>query len=179
MSEDMESTHLMLATVVLGGILVAGTMTDLRSGTLPNRLTATGLVLGLAVSLIPGGVTPVQAVLSILIAFAAGFPFYLLRAMGAGDVKFLMAAGSFFAPANFGRALVLIALTGAVVALVVSWRSGALKRTLGKTGLLVVYMASGGRYGARSTLGGPDTLAIPYGVAIALGAGLAWIGVVT
>jgi prepilin peptidase CpaA len=167
-------THLLIS-LVLFAILCTGAATDLRQRRIPNILSAAGIVLGLLIALIPGGVALLQASTSVLIALFIGFPFFAMRAMGAGDVKFMMAAGAFFAPSDFFVVLAITAVAGGVLAVVVSAHCGLLLQTIRRTGLLMLLVVTGGRLGARSTLNAPGALAVPYGVAIAIGAGATWL----
>jgi Flp pilus assembly protein protease CpaA len=79
----------------LAVLLVAACATDLRARRIPNVLTLPAMALG-------AGVAPLydaqwwQGIAGILVAFAAAFPGWRFGgAMRAGDVKLLMAAGSF------------------------------------------------------------------------------------
>jgi hypothetical protein len=72
--------------------------------------------------------------------------------------------------------IVVIAFAGGVLAIAASFHAGMIFQTLRRTGLLVLLIVTGGRLGARTTLDTPGSLAVPYGVAIAVGAGLGWIG---
>jgi prepilin peptidase CpaA len=163
-------------TILLLAVLGTGFLLDLRTRRIPNWLTISGMLCGLGASLLPGGTGPVESLSSIGIAFLVGLPFFALRAMGAGDVKFLMAGASFFAPPSFLWSLLLVAVAGGVLAVIVSLSGGRMVQTLRRSGLLLLLVVTGGRLGARATLETPDALAIPYGVAIAVGVGGAWIG---
>jgi prepilin peptidase CpaA len=157
-------------------LLLAGLAFDLRTRRIPNWLTGSGIACGLIISLFPGAPTLWESIASVGIAFCLGIPFFAARAMGAGDVKFLMAAASFFAPYTFLWSTVLIAIAGGVLAITVSVQAGQLGRTLRRVGLLVLMLATAGRLGGRATLDSPGALAIPYGVAIAVGTAVGWIG---
>ena len=106
-----------LAVLVL--LLVAAAVIDYRSFRIPNRLTGTGLVLGLALGAIASGL---DGFLSALGGAAAGMalllPMYILRVMGAGDVKLMAAAGSFLGLSQIVPAVLAVFITGGVAALV-------------------------------------------------------------
>jgi prepilin peptidase CpaA len=163
----------MIATCVLLTLLGIGAVMDIRTRRIPNVVTISGLVVGMAMAALPGGVNLLQAAVSVCIAFSVAFPFFALRALGGGDVKFLMAVAAFFPPAGFWRALALIAAAGGVVALWEAFRTGAVIRTFRRLSSLLLLMVTVGRAGSRATLDTEGSLTIPYGIAIALGAAMA------
>lgn len=72
---------------------------DLLTHRVPNRLTGCLLCVGLALGLSLGGWRGLEdAILGTLVGLGILLPFYLLRAMGAGDVKLLAALGSLLGP---------------------------------------------------------------------------------
>lgn len=76
--------------------LIAIAVMDLRLRKVRNWMVLLGLGMGmlaLAVDLQPFAVSPAKALLGMLAAFAALLPFYALRWMGAGDVKFAAVIG--------------------------------------------------------------------------------------
>jgi prepilin peptidase CpaA len=98
----------LLAAAVAGVAACA----DLRWRRIPNWLTLgtalLGLVLNVALAGLPGGLT---ALLGLALGLALLLPFYMLRAVGAGDVKLLAALGAVLGP----QTLVSVALYGAIV----------------------------------------------------------------
>jgi Flp pilus assembly protein protease CpaA len=82
-----------LALLLIAAIAVAS---DIRTRRIPNALTLGGAVAGLSLQTIAGGL---PGLLSSTAGLAAGIaillPFYLLRGMGAGDVKLMGTVGSF------------------------------------------------------------------------------------
>jgi prepilin peptidase CpaA len=158
-------SFLLLALLLLAGYA------DLRMRRIPNRLTLTGLVAGLAVGGMAAGWSGLgNALLGAVSGFALFFGLYLLRAMGAGDVKLMAAAGSFLGiPLVFSAAL-YSALAGGVVLLVVAVRTKSVRRITANMGNLLTYWAQSGiRKAEWLTLDSPGVIAVPYGVAIALG----------
>ena len=100
---------------------------DLRIRKVRNWQVVLGLMAG-AVALFSGvqpfWVTPWNGLLGLLVAFAALLPFYALRWMGAGDVKFAAVMGLWF---GFSPYLLLIWLGGSLLAglhgvLVLAWK---------------------------------------------------------
>jgi prepilin peptidase CpaA len=97
--------------------LVAGAaVTDLRARRIPNWLTLTVALAGLAQSLLPPPLaltTFAQSVCGLLAGFAATFVLYALGGRGAGDVKLTAGIGAWLGP----RAVLLVLLAAAVVSL--------------------------------------------------------------
>lgn len=104
---------------------------DVRQRRVPNNLVVLALGVGLLVNLIgpqavhrsaglfttmPGALGIKGAVLGALTGLAVFLPFYLLRAMGAGDVKLMAGIGSFVGPATAVNLALFILVTGGVLA---------------------------------------------------------------
>jgi len=138
-----------LEGAVLFSLLLGIALIDARHYLIPDVLSVGGLAAGLALSLLPGGVGPLEA------AGAAAGGFLLLwlvgvvgewwldrPAMGGGDMKLLAMIGAFLGPVDTLLSLFLGALTGTVVFGPVSLKTGKL---------------------------------VPFGVFLALGAALAFL----
>ena len=90
----MQVLTLPLTVTVLGGSAWA-VREDLLTHHIPNRLTGPLLAGGVALQCAVGGWRGIEdASLGALVGLAMLLPFYLLRAMGAGDVKLLAALGA-------------------------------------------------------------------------------------
>jgi prepilin peptidase CpaA len=95
----------------LSVVLAIAVHSDLRLHRIPNKVTLVGLVAGLGLQTLTGGLHGlVSGLLGAGVGLACFAPFYLLRAMGAGDVKLLAAVGAFLGPQ--------VALTAALLSLV-------------------------------------------------------------
>ncbi|QBY03442.1 prepilin peptidase [Thalassotalea sp. HSM 43] len=69
--------------------------TDLRFRRIPNLLCLVALILGLVLQLLHKGSAGLfEGLLCVGLAFIILFPFFALRALGAGDVKMMMAVAS-------------------------------------------------------------------------------------
>jgi prepilin peptidase CpaA len=85
---------------------------DVRSRRIPNWLTFGTLVLGVVINAwLHGFSGALTAIAGAGLGAALLLPFYLLRAMGAGDVKLLAALGALLGPS----ALLSVAVYGALV----------------------------------------------------------------
>jgi len=158
-------------------LLVTGCVTDLRSRRIPNELVATILAAGLLFALTSPDVWPAPglSLAGIAVGFGIWIAFYLVGAIGAGDVKFFAASGAWLGPAATWRAALVAALVGGVLAiatLIVERRLGDVIRRMAlmaSSGSLVVLNPEG------SAAPGARTRPLPYGVALAIGAlAVAW-----
>jgi len=145
--------------VLIAALIGVAVVTDVRSSRIPNALTFTGMVVGIAFSALQGEYF--AGILGILAAFAPGFLFWRLGgAWGAGDVKLLMAAGALLGPWEALRLVAFVILVSIPFGLWKLWRSGRLRS------LLKVVKA-----GIRQEADGPKPTSTPFAVAIAV----AWI----
>src|SRR5260370_26122809 len=109
---------------------VAG-LIDLRPRRIPNWLAAAGLAAGIAARYYgegaPGLLTAGEGLgLAVLIYF----PLWLLRGMGAGDVKLMAALGAIAGPAHWFVVFLASSILGALAALFVAFRYGRVVSTL-------------------------------------------------
>src|SRR4051812_20148860 len=108
--------------ILVGLIVVTAAVIDIRSRRIPNWLTLTGVVLGFALNALLAYPFPLEGLknagLGMLFGFAVYFVLYLIRAMGAGDVKLMAAVGAILAnPALWFRLFIIVALIGGIFAL--------------------------------------------------------------
>src|ERR1700691_2392518 len=83
-------------------IVLAASVTDIRSRRIPNWLTLSGVTAGLVLHGIVGGVAGLKSSFAgMLLGFGAYLAPYCLRAMGAGDVKLMAAVGAIVGPASW------------------------------------------------------------------------------
>ena len=109
-----------LALLLSATLVVAGAWAvreDLLFHRISNRLTGSLLCVGLAIRMLAGGWSGLeQSLLGVLVGLGCLLPFYIARGMGAGDVKFLAAAGALLGPYNVWIAAICTLLIGAVLA---------------------------------------------------------------
>lgn len=163
----MAFIHLALGAAALA-VLLAAALQDLRERLIANRFSLALLVLGSAQHVLladgwrhaltlAGGALALAA-----IVFVVGFVLWRFGGLGGGDVKLLTAAAFLVGADGIGGLLLITALAGGVLALLcvvvprIHWAS-----------MLCWRLAAGGA-GAGTT-----RTAVPYGVAIAIGA--AWV----
>ena len=165
-------TDLRSLTLLL--LLLAASICDLRTRRIPNLLTFGGatvaLLYGMAAPRHGGGL--LWALGGLGLGFALMLPLYLVRAMGAGDVKLMAMAGAFLGPDGTWQAVIFVFITGGIAALAYAlWHRVAgklLRNTLQTTELLFVTVAAGIRPDARAS-STQSVGSLPYGVSIALG----------
>lgn len=146
-------------------MLCAVTVTDIRSRRIPNLFSLGGMCAGLiSWGFLDGWPGLLHSVLGILVGGALFFPFYLLRGMGAGDVKLMAAVGAFLGPMHAFNAGLVVAIVGGVIAAIAAIRSGRLGEALRDS------IAILSRDKARKTLDNASrSESIPYGLAISSG----------
>lgn len=162
----------LLALLIMLGL---GVYSDLRERRIPNRVTASGLLAGLAIGTLLEGGVPVEALGGAGLAFLLAFPIHALGGFGAGDAKLLTATGAFVGPSGVLSVFVYGALAGGLLALLNAVKRGAILGLLVNFKNLFVYWVTRAKAGHRMDLNDPGASTLPYGVAIAAGAVLAWL----
>jgi prepilin peptidase CpaA len=148
---------------------MAAGWTDLRSRRIPNWLTVPGLAIGIAVNTVLGGWSGLKAsLLGAALGLGLLLPFVLLRALGAGDWKLAGALGSFTGPAMLLDLLLASVFVAGVMAVALVIYKGRVLQTLRNIGHILVSLVTFRLPGSRVSLDNPDSLKVPYGVALAL-----------
>jgi prepilin peptidase CpaA len=98
----------------LVALLLVATVTDLIWGKIFNAVNFTFLAAGILYHFI-NGTNAIPAEVAVGVAFVLFYPLYLIRAMAAGDVKLLMAAGAWSDPKTVIELGLIAILVGAVV----------------------------------------------------------------
>ena len=152
-----------IAVLALG--LGAAVFTDVRTRRIPNWLT--GAIAGAAFGLAFGGgpVTPMRALLGLVVGLALMLPGHVIGATGAGDVKLMAAVGAVVGPDVIFRAFLYSAVAGGVLAVVVAVRRGRLGTTLQATTNLVTQPV----HAKRAIEASDRANRFAYGPAIAVG----------
>jgi prepilin peptidase CpaA len=106
-------------------------VTDARYRRIPNWLTGGSVLVGVLVHTVTGGGGGLAtSVFGTCLGFSVLFPFYLLRVMGAGDVKLLAGLGALVGPQLLVSIVIFGALAGGVIAAIILARHGRLLVTL-------------------------------------------------
>jgi len=141
---------------------VVALVIDVRSRRIPNWLTASTLLIGLAANTyLRGAEGAVSSLEGAALGLAILLPFYIFRTMGAGDVKLLAAFGAVLGPQMLISVAVYASIVGGIQALIVLRRVGRLSVTLHQ--LFFMRMLPS-RSGAKA----PYAVALTSGLCIAL-----------
>jgi len=170
----------LLALAPMLVLLLLAAKQDVNSHRISNKLVLVGVFIGLVLngllpeglgfnSQVPGALGWLAALKGLAVAMAVFLPLYLLRAMGAGDVKLMGMVGAFIGP-NDVLGAVLATLVAVGVLLVTMWSKqlgamlqnvklilygSAVKLSIGKAPLMNDLPVSVGK--------------LPYALAITLG----------
>ncbi|NMG00009.1 prepilin peptidase [Aromatoleum toluolicum] len=163
-------------------LLALAVSSDLISRKIPNRLVASGIALGVLLQFaIPAGHGPLHVDSSAigigpsLGGIAAGLlvmlPLYLLRAMGAGDVKLMMMVGAFLGPLQTLGVAVLTFAAGGVLAIVMALWQRAFRQLILNLRYMLTTSAISAAGGTSPRFEPLQQTAgrMPYAVAIAAG----------
>jgi prepilin peptidase CpaA len=161
-----------LKAVVLGLAvalaLIAG-WTDWRSRRIPNWLTVPGFVVGVSVNVLAWGWVGLKAsLLGAGLGLLVLLPFVFLRSLGAGDWKLAGALGAFVGWQVLADLLMGSVFVAGIMALGLVIYKRRFKETLRNIVRLLASMLTFRMPGAEVSLDNPQSLKVPYGVALAL-----------
>jgi prepilin peptidase CpaA len=171
---DRTGLPLGMMSVALCAMMLLAAWFDVRVRRVPNALTISGFGVAIALRLMAGPGAGIDGVTGALLAFVLCLPFFVLGVLGGGDAKLLMALGAFMGPRDLLVAMLLIASIGGIIGAVDALRRGILLPVLYNCGDILKHWATLGRRGSNRSLATTGALAIPYGVAIALGSLFWW-----
>jgi prepilin peptidase CpaA len=138
-----------MLSALAAAALTAAAWCDIRARLIPNALPIVVSSLAIANGVVHGGLALATAVA--LVFFALGFVAFAVGVAGGGDAKLLAAVGLWIPPAALSDFFTIMALTGALLALVVV------------AGRRLVAVVTGEAVA--------EPASVPYGAAIAAGAG--------
>ena len=158
---------LVLGTAIALAV-IAGWM-DWRSRRIPNWLTVPGFLVGVAVNVAVGGWLGLKtSLLGAGLGLLVLLPFVFLRSLGAGDWKLAGALGAFVGWEAMANLLMGSVFVAGVMALALVIYKRRFKQTLRNIGSLLASMLTFRMPAAEVSLDNPDSLKVPYGVALAL-----------
>jgi prepilin peptidase CpaA len=175
-----------IATICLAVVVLAAVVFDLRWRRVPNKLVLLGMVLAMLLHMLAlsQGTRPLagESVWSALAGLAVGLalmlPLYLIRAMGAGDVKLMAMVGAFVGTTAVVNAAVYTLLAGGLLALIFMFSRGVAAQTFSNLRYLLTdwMVRVGSSQGAEFAPLVKTAARLPYAVAIASGtaASLLW-----
>jgi prepilin peptidase CpaA len=161
--------------MVLLVMLLTAALFDVLYRRIPNWITVTGVVLGLAMNTIigPPEAGIVFSLVGLAVAFGVYLALYAVRAMGAGDVKLMAAIGALLGWERWFGMFFITALVGGVMALILVVVRGRLKTTLFNVSFILSEMKSGRpAYLGKEELDvkHEKALGLPHGAVIAVAA---------
>jgi prepilin peptidase CpaA len=154
---------------ILAPLAVSVIYQDVKYRRIPNLLVLTALIAGIGINSFFGGW---HGLGNSLLGFGLGFiPMLLLHifgAMGAGDVKLSGAVGAILGVGLMPITLVLVAITGGLLAIFMTLRAGTIMSTMHGVLIIFVGMLPGWEM-PRFAMARDRRHTIPYGVAIMVG----------
>lgn len=172
--------HPVIQVLIAALVVVAGVY-DILYRRIPNWLVLPCWLAGFAVNALlasPWTEGLKTAGLGFGVAMLIYMPLYLLRGMGAGDVKLMAALGAFAGPVAWLFIFVFSGIVGGVVALIMMVVHRRFVKTLRNVCLILWEMMHLRPPYSRDELdvSSPKSLRLPYGAVVALGC-LAFLGV--
>jgi prepilin peptidase CpaA len=148
--------------------LIAG-WTDWRSRRIPNWLTVPGFLLGVSLNVLAGGWAGLKtSLLGAGLGLLVLLPFVFLRSLGAGDWKLAGALGAFVGWEAMADLLMGSVFAAGIMAMVLVIYKGRFKQTMRNIGRMLASLLTFHMPGAEVSLDNPESLKVPYGVALAL-----------
>jgi prepilin peptidase CpaA len=160
--------------ILLGILVAAAAFFDIRSRRIPNWLVLAGIVAGFSWNVLssPGWSGLGRAAAGFGLGFILYFPFYLLRARGAGDVKLLAAVGSITGPGNCFWIFFLTAILGGAIAMFLLMFRGRVRKTLFNVAWIVrdiMHLRAPYRSSEELDVTTPKGMRLPHAAMIAVG----------
>ena len=159
-------TVILVLTVALA--LIAG-WTDWRSRRIPNWLTVPGFLIGLGANVLAGGLPGLKtSLLGAGLGLLVLLPFVFLRSLGAGDWKLAGALGAFVGWGVLVNLLMGSVVVAGIMALGLVIYKRRFKETMRNIGRILSSLIMFRMPAAEISLDNPQSLKVPYGVALAL-----------
>ena len=169
----MTSLPLVLQAPLAALVIIAGVY-DILYRRIPNWLVLPGFLLGLALNAVLGSTySPglAESGLGVGLAFLIYFPLYLLRGMGAGDVKLMAAVAALVGWKNWLIIFIFSGILGGVLAVIIILTKGRFRKTIYNVGYILWELGhmrpprlSSEELDVRS----PKAVTLPHGAVIAL-----------
>jgi len=150
---------------------VVACVTDVRSRKIPNLLTFGAAVSGLLFHLVVNGLQGLgMAAAGWIVGILLFLPIFLLRGMGAGDVKLLAALGAWLGPLQVVWLALFASIAGGVMALLVATATGYLRTTFRNiSNMLLFWSVAGARPVPDQTLDRSNSPRLAYAIPIFIG----------
>jgi len=164
--------------VILLTLVVGAAIYDVRYRRIPNWLTVSGVLAGIAMNTFLAWPSPqrwsgcVFALKGLGLGFVLYLFLYALRAMGAGDVKLMAAVGAMVGWEDWFGIFLITAVVGGVMGVILSIARKRLGTTFWNVGFILSEMKQGRpAYLQREELDvrNPKAVGLPHGAVIAIG----------
>lgn len=127
----MQPIMYFLTMGVLFLLLLVASWQDYCGYSIRNALILSGALLGVSLNtFLPIGIGILDSLAGCAIGLLLLLPFYVLRMMGAGDVKLMAVVGAFVGSNDILGAFLSTLIAGGVLALIVALHKGMLRRLL-------------------------------------------------
>jgi len=163
------STTAILGFAIFATLLLCACVSDIQRRRIPNSVAALLAATGLAYSAVASASLGPSLMASgggLLLGLTLWLPLYIVRWLGAGDVKLFAAAGAWLGPARTLDGALIAALAGGVLAVV--WMLFAYG--VNDTVAIAALAKANPRKIVNHSVDAKSRRAIPYGVALAFGA---------
>ena len=162
------------AAVLLLLVVFGAAVYDVRYRRIPNWISMSGVLLGIGLNAFlyqgwPGVQLSLQG---LAMGFGVYFLLYMLRAMGAGDVKLMAAVGAIVGWRDWFGTFLITAIIGGIMALILVAYKRRMKKTLWNVSFILSEIKSGRpAYMGKEELDvrSPRALGLPHGAVIAVG----------
>jgi len=158
-------------TIAAATCATIGAVSDVKTKRIPNWLTYGSLICGLALrASFAGWHGLAQGVGGVLLGGGIFFLLFLVRGMGAGDVKLMAAVSAWVGMHRALSVLLATSVAGGILAIyyiVFYRRIGSTLRNVGE--LLRFHLTSGFQAHPELNAQDPSSIQVPYGLAIAMG----------
>ena len=142
---------------------------DWRYRRIPNWLTVPGLAVGMVANALVGGWSGAKAsLLGALLGLGLLLPLVLLRSLGAGDWKLAGAVGAFLGPERLIVVLIAAIFVAGGMAVFLIIYKGRVKQVVHNIGRMLGAILRLRLPGPELTLENPESLKVPFGVAVAV-----------
>lgn len=169
--------------LLVAAVVITAGYYDIRFRRIPNWLVLPALLVGFLFNAVIGfidqsgtyvyGLAGLKhAALGFGVALLIYFPLYLLRGMGAGDVKLMAALGALMGWQYWVVVFVLTSAVGLVLALVLMLTRGRFRQTLSNTGYLVwemMHFRAPHLKHEELDISNPRAFTLPHGAVVGLG----------
>lgn len=159
---------------LLLGLVLAAAAYDIPFRRIPNWLTASGVLAGMAMNafLYQGWPGLRFSLGGLALGFAVYFGLYLVRAMGAGDAKLMAAVGAMIGWQDWVGVFIVTAIIGGIASIILVTMRGRVRKTFWNVGFVLTEMKSGRpAYLTNEELDvrSSKSLGLPHGAVIAAG----------